>query len=165
MTVRATLESHLGSRQVARVVYGAIIGLTLIVAVEDHPPSAAVMAAWLVLTGVTVALAEVYSEVIGVETSERHRVTRHQLAHLLGQGWAVLLGVGFPAVFFLLAVVGVLELHTAFASARWSGLGLIGFYGYWAARFAGAPVPRALAQAAAVATIGALVIAFKVLLH
>jgi hypothetical protein len=165
MTVRATLESHLGSRQVARVVYGAIIGLTLIVAVEDHPPSAAVMAAWLVLTGVTVALAEVYSEVIGVETSERHRVTRHQLAHLLGQGWAVLLGVGFPAVFFLLAVVGVLELNTAFASARWSGLGLIGFYGYWAARFAGAPVPRALAQAAAVATIGALVIAFKVLLH
>jgi hypothetical protein len=165
MTVRATLESHLGSRQVARVVYGAIIGLTLIVAVEDHPPSAAVMAAWLVLTGVTVALAEVYSEVIGVETSERHRVTRHQLAHLLGQGWAVLLGVAFPAVFFLLAVVGVLELHTAFASARWSGLGLIGFYGYWAARFAGAPVPRALAQAAAVATIGALVIAFKALLH
>jgi hypothetical protein len=165
MTVRARLESHLGSRQVARVVYGAIIGLTLIVAVEDHPPSAAVMAAWLVLTGVTVALAEVYSEVIGVETSERHRVTRHQLAHLLGQGWAVLLGVAFPAVFFLLAVVGVLELHTAFASARWSGLGLIGFYGYWAARFAGAPVPRALAQAAAVATIGALVIAFKVLLH
>jgi VIT1/CCC1 family predicted Fe2+/Mn2+ transporter len=165
MTVRATLESHLGSRQVARVVYGAIIGLTLIVAVEDHPPSAAVMAAWLVLTGVTVALAEVYSEVIGVETSERHRVTRHQLAHLLGQGWAVLLGVAFPAVFFLLAVVGVLELHTAFASARWSGLGLIGFYGYWAARFAGAPVPRAVAQAAAVATIGALVIAFKVLLH
>jgi hypothetical protein len=165
MTVRARLESHLGSRQVARVVYGAIIGLTLIVAVEDHPPSAAVMAAWLVLTGVTVALAEVYSEVIGVETSERHRVTRHQLAHLLGQGGAVLLGVAFPAVFFLLAVVGVLELHTAFASARWSGLGLIGFYGYWAARFAGAPVPRALAQAAAVATIGALVIAFKVLLH
>ena len=165
MTVRATLESHLGSRQVARVVYGAIIGLTLIVAVEDHPPSAAVMAAWLVLTGVTVALAEVYSEVIGVETSERHRVTRHQLAHLLGQGWAVLLGVAFPAVFFLLAAVGVLELHTAFASARWSGLSLIGFYGYWAARFAGAPVPRALAQAAAVATIGALVIAFKVLLH
>jgi hypothetical protein len=27
--VRAALEAHLGSRQVARVVYGAIIGLTL----------------------------------------------------------------------------------------------------------------------------------------
>jgi hypothetical protein len=163
--VRAAVEAHLGSRQVARVVYGAIIGLTIIVAVEDHPPSAPVMAAWLGLTGLTVALAEVYSEVIGVETSERHRVTRHQLAHLLGDGWAVALGVAFPAVFFLLAVVHLFELDTAFTLARWSGLGLIGFYGYWAARFAGAPVPRALAQAAAVAAIGGIVIAFKALVH
>jgi hypothetical protein len=163
--VRATLQSHLGSKQVTRVVYGAIIGLTLIVAVEQHPPRAAVMAAWLGLTGVTVALAEVYSEVIGIETRERHRVTRHQFAHLLVEGWAVTLGVAFPAVFFLLAVVHLIELDTAFTLARWSGLGLIGFYGYWAARFAGAPVPRALAQAAAVAAIGGIVIAFKVLIH
>ena len=163
--MRATLESHLGSREVARVVYGAIIGLTLVVAVEQHPPRAGVMAAWLGLTGVTVALAEVYSEVIGVETSERHRVTRQQLGHLLVQGWAVTLGVAFPAVFFLLAVVEVLELDTAFTLARWSGLGLIGFYGYWAARFAGAPIPRALAQAAAVAVIGGIVIAFKAFVH
>jgi hypothetical protein len=163
--VRAAVEAHLGSRQVARVVYGAIIGLTLVVAVGDHPPRAGVMAAWLVLTGVTVALAEVYSDVIGVETSERHRVTRHQLAHLLGQGWAVTLGVAFPAVFFVLAVVQVLEVDTAFALAKWGGLGLIGFYAYWAARFAGASVPRALAQAAAIAAVGGIVIAFKALVH
>ena len=63
--MRATLEAHLGSRQVARVVYGAIIGLTLIVALEDHPPSAAVMIAGLLLTGLAVALAEVFSDVGG----------------------------------------------------------------------------------------------------
>jgi hypothetical protein len=163
--VRATLESHLGSRQVARVVYGAIVGLTIVVAIEDHPPSAGVMAAWLVLTGLTVALAEVYSEVIGIETSERHRVTRHQFTHLLGDGWAVALGVAFPAGFFLLAVLDVLQLETAFAIAKWSGLGLIGFYGYWAARFAGSSVSRALAQGAIVAALGAIVIAFKALIH
>lgn len=163
--MRAAVEAHLGSRQVARVVYGAIIGLALVVTIEAHPPSALVVAAWLVVTGVTVALAEVYSEVIGVETRERHRVTRPQLAHLLGQGWAVTLGVAFPAVFFLLAVVHVFELATAFTLAKWGGLGLIGFYAYWAARFAGAPVPRALAQAAVVAALGAIVIAFKALVH
>ena len=123
------------------------------------------MAAWLGLTGVTVALAEVYSEVIGIETRERHRVTRHQFAHLLTEGWAVTLGVAFPAVFFLLAVVHVLELPTAFTLAKWSGLGLIGFYGYWAARFAGAPVPRALAQAAGIAAVGGVVIVFKSFVH
>lgn len=165
MAVRATLESHLSSTAVARVVYGAIIGLTLVVAVEGHPPRAGVMAGWLVLTGVTVALAEVYSEVIGIETSERHRVTRHQLAHLIGHGWAVAFGVAFPGVFFLLAILNTFELDTAFALAKWSGLGLIGFYGYWAARFAGSPIPRALAQAAAVALVGGIVIAFKAFVH
>ena len=39
------------------------------------------------------------------------------------------------------------------------------FYGYWAARFAGAPVPRALAQAAAIAAIGGIVIVFKSFVH
>ena len=163
--MRATLESHLGSRAVARVVYGAIIGLTLVVTAEGHPPRAGVMAAWLLMTGLTVALAEVYSEVIGIETSERRRVTRHQLAHLIGQGWALVFGVAFPGVFFLLAILDAFQIDTAFALAKWTGLGLIGFYGYWAARFAGSPIPRALAQAAAVALVGGIVIAFKALVH
>jgi hypothetical protein len=163
--VRATLEAHLGSRQVARIVYGSIIGLTLIVAVEDHPPSAGVMIAWLLLAAVAVALAELYSEVVGAETSQRHRVTRRQVAHMLDSAGAVALGVGFPAVFFLLALVHLIHLDTAFAIAKWGGLGLIGFYGYWAARFAGAPVPRALVQAAMVAAVGGALILFKALLH
>jgi hypothetical protein len=94
------LESHLSSRQVSRIVYGAIFGLTLIVTAEvAHPPRATVMAAWLVVTGVTVAVAEVYSEVVGIETSERHRVTRQQFAHLLAQGWAVARGAHSRTVF------------------------------------------------------------------
>jgi hypothetical protein len=163
--VRAGLASHLGSRQVTRVVYGAIIGLTLIVALQDHPPDAGAMVAWLLLSAVTVALAEIYSDVVGTETRERRRVTRAQLAHMLEDGGAVAFGVGFPAVFFLLSAAGVIALPTAFATAKWSGLGLIGFYGYCAARFAGAPVVRALTQAAAVAAVGGALIAVKSLLH
>jgi hypothetical protein len=163
--VRATLEAHLGSRQVARIVYGSIIGLTLIVALDDHPPRAGVMTAWLLLTAVAVALAELYSEVVGAETSQRHRVTRRQVAHMLDDAGAVAIGVGFPAVFFLLASIDLIQLHTAFTIAKWSGLGLIGFYGYWAARFAGAPVSRALVQAVMVAAVGGALILFKALLH
>ena len=163
--MRASLEAHLSSRQVARVVYGAIVGLTLVVAVGDHPPTAGVMAAWLLISALTVSLAELYSEVVGAETSERHRVTRRQLSHMLQSAGAVALGVGFPAVFFLLALVHLIELDTAFAIARWGGLALIGFYGYWAARFSGAPVPRALVQATLVAAVGGIVIVFKALVH
>lgn len=159
------IHAHLSSRQVARVIYGAIIGLALIVALQSHPPGAWTMEAWLLGTAVAVGLAEVYSDVVGTETSERHRVTRVELLHMLEQAGGVAFGIAFPAVFFLLAGVGVIELSAAFSLAKWSGLGLIGFYGYWAARFSGAPVPRALLQAALVALVGGALIALKSLLH
>jgi hypothetical protein len=163
--VRERIHAHLGSEQVARVVYGAIIGLTLIVGLENHPPRAGVVTGWLLATALAVALAEIYSEIVGAETRSRHRVTRDQLAPMLDDAVAVAFGVGFPSVFFLLATVGLVELDTAFDLAEWLGLGLIGFYAFHAARFAGAPVSRALVRAIAVSFVAIGVIALKALLH
>jgi hypothetical protein len=163
--MRASLEAHLGSHQVTRVVYGSIIGLALIVAVEHHPPAPAVMIAWLIGSGVAVGLAEVYSEVVGVETSTRHSVTRAQVRHMAEDATAVTFGVASPAVFFLLAALSVLSVETAFTLAKWTGLGLIGFYGFWAARFAGNPTHHALVKAVLVALVGAGLIALKAFVH
>ncbi|WP_222263317.1 hypothetical protein [Modestobacter marinus] len=149
----------------ARVVYGSIIGLALVIVVEAHPPRTGVVIGWLLGTAVAVALAELYSEIIGVETRERHHVTRPEVMEMLDDAGAVAFGVAFPIVFFVLALLGVVELGTAFTIAKWAGLGLIGFYGYWAARFSGAPVPRALLQGAGVALVGGALIALKALLH
>ena len=163
--MRASLEQHLGSRQVGRVVYGSIIGLALIVALEHHPPAPGVMAVWLLGTALAVGLAEIYSEVVGQETSTRRPVTRTDMAHMAEDAGAVGFGVAFPAVFFLMAVFGVLDVEGAFALAKWTGLGLIGFYGYWAARFAGATQHGALLKGALVALIGAGLIVLKSLVH
>lgn len=159
------LEAHLGSHQVARVVYGSIIGLALVVVVQEHPPRTGVVIGWFLGTAVAVGLAEVYSDVIGIETRERHRVRRDQVAGMLDDALAVAFGVAFPDVFFVLVALGVLDLATAFTVAKWSGLALIGFYAYWAARFAGASVVPALGRAAALSLVGAALIALKVLLH
>ena len=163
--MRASLEQHLGSRQVGKVVYGSIIGLALVVAIESHPPKPGVMAVWLVGTAVAVGLAEIYSEVVGVETSTRQPVTRGQWRHLWEDAGAVAFGVAFPAVFFLIAALSFMEVEAAFRLAKWSGLGLIGFYGYWAARFAGSTAYRALLKGALVALVGAGLILLKSLVH
>jgi hypothetical protein len=163
--MRTNLEQHLGSRQVGRVVYGSIIGIALVVALESHPPSAGVMTVWLLGTALAVGLAEVYSEVVGVETSTRQPVTRHQLRHMTEDAAGVAFGVAFPAVFFLLSALHVMDVDRAFSMAKWTGLGLIGFYGFWAARFAGAAPRRALLKGALVALIGAGLIALKALVH
>ena len=163
--MRASLEAHLGSRQVGKVVYGSIIGLALVVTLEKHPPVPWVMAVWLLGTALAVGLAEVYSEVVGVETSTRQPVTRPQFGHMAEDAVAVGFGVAFPAVFFVLSALGLLQIDTAFRIAKWTGLGLIGFYGFWAARFAGAAPHRALLKGALVALIGAGLIALKALVH
>jgi len=159
------LQAHLGSEQVGRVVYGAIIGLAVLVVMESHPPSAAVVAGTLVGTGVAVALAEAYSEFLGAETRYRRRVEHERAAQITAQALAVGFGTAFPAAIFVLAEAGVLAVGTAFVVAKWSGVGLIGFYGFCAGRLAGAGVAAALVQALAVAVVGALLIALKALLH
>jgi hypothetical protein len=159
------LERHLGSTQVSRVLYGSIIGLALVVALEAHPPSAGVMVASLLSTAVAVGLAEMYSEVLGTEIRTRHRVERTHFHEIATDVGAVAFGISFPAVFFLLSTVGAMEVDTAFELAKWTGLGLIGFYGFCAGRLSGMRLPRALLQAAAVAAIGGFLIALKALIH
>ena len=89
-------------------------------------------------------------------------MTRHGTGEDAG---AVGFGIAFPAVFFLLSALGLLQVETAFRVARWTGLGLIGFYGYWAACFAGATIPSALLKAALMALVGAGLIVLTSLVH
>ena len=107
--MKQALEAHLSSRQVARVIYGAIIGMALIVSLQDHPPSAGVMVATLLATGLTVALAELYSEWLGIETSRRRHMETGELRRSVAGSSAVAFGISFPVVFFLFAATGALE--------------------------------------------------------
>jgi len=163
--IRRFVATHLGSRQVSRVIYGAIIGLALVVALEAHPPAPGVVIATLLGTAVAVALAELYSDLVGFETGERRRASLSELRHLGADIAAVAFGIAFPAVFFVLAATGVLENEAAFTAAKWTGLGLIGLYGFAGARLSGAGVLVSVMQAVGVALIGALLIALKALVH
>ena len=132
---------------------------------EQHPPADGVVIASLVASGVAVGLAELYSEIVGTETRTHHRIERATLAEFADDAVAVTFGVCFPAVFFVLAALDVLSTDTAFTIARWSGLGLIGFYGYAAGRLSGARPLASLLQAVSVAAIGGVLIVIKALIH
>lgn len=163
--LRRFVSAHLGSRQVSRVVYGSIIGLALVVALEAHPPPPAAVIASLLGTAVAVALAELYSELVGFETARHRKVEAAELRRLGADIGAVGFGISFPALFFLLAATDALQTETAFTVAKWTGLALIGVYGYAGARLSGAGVGACLVQAAAVALVGAGLIALKSLVH
>jgi hypothetical protein len=165
MGFQERVAEHLGTTQVTRVIYGAIIGLALVVALEHHSPGAGNVAALLVGTAIAVGLAEVYSDVVGSQTRLRRRLRRREMGHLLDDAAAVTFGVAFPAVFFLLATLDAMEEQTAFTLAKWTGLGLIAFYGFCAGKLAGESVIGALLQAVAAALVAGALIALKALLH
>ena len=123
------------------------------------------MVASLLGTAVAVALAELYSELVGFETTRRRKAGATELRELGRDIGAVAFGISFPAVFFLLATFSAFEDDTAFTLAKWSGVVLVGVYGFAGARLSGARLPVALAQAAAVALIGAALIVLKSLVH
>ena len=162
---RRALETHLATRQVTGVIYGAVIGLALVVTLQAHPPGPGTAAAALLATAVAVGLAEIYSEMVGAEARFRRRIDVGLLRLAARDAVPIMAGAGFPAIFFLLAVADVIETKTAFNLAKWSGLGLLALYGFVAARLAGAGRGEALVHAAVVGTIGGALIGFKALLH
>ena len=163
--LRLALVGHLESTHVGRVVYGAIIGLALVVALQAHPPGAGTVVALIIGTAVAVGLAELYSELLGTETRQRRRARHEEVVDLLDDSVAVAFGTAFPAVFFVLAMANVIDDDTAFNLAKWTGLGLIAGYAFVAARASGQRPAMALVHAAAVTAIGVLLIGAKALLH
>jgi hypothetical protein len=159
------IEGHLGSRDIARVIYGTIIGLAVVVALEVHPPGAGAVAATLAGTALAVGLAEMYSEAVASGARTHRRLERGEMRALAAEAGAVAFGAGFPAVFFVAAMLDLMEVDTAFEVAEWTGLGLICAYGYFGARLSGSGRWLALAEALAVGVIGGFLIALKALVH
>jgi VIT1/CCC1 family predicted Fe2+/Mn2+ transporter len=165
MALNSRLASHLRSGQVSRVIYGSIIGLALVLTMEAHPPTSGVAVGTLLSTAVAVALAELYSEAIGARARSSLGSSTHPLGTMMTDAVAVAFGIAFPSVFFLAVVLDLMDYDTAFAVAKWTGLGLIAGYGYVAARLSGTRTARALVEAVVVALIAAVLIGLKALVH
>ena len=95
--MRAAIEAHLHTHHVARVIYGAIIGLAVIVVQESHPPAAGVVVGSLIATAIAVALAELYSEVVATETRHAAAASPASISGRSAPAPPRFFGVAFPA--------------------------------------------------------------------
>jgi hypothetical protein len=163
--IRASVESHLGSEDVSRVLYGTIVGLALVLALEAGVHESGETAGLILATAVAIGLADLFSDVIATEARTRTPVTRAHVRRHARDAVAVVIGAGFPAVYFVLAMLGVMSTHTAFTLAKWSGLALVCGYAFLAARMAGAHWTHATRHAAIAGVLGIALIEVKALLH
>jgi hypothetical protein len=119
----------------------------------------------VIAAALAIGFAELYAEAVLIEARTRQPVGRRGVAHIARESSWVVFGAGFPALFFLIAVVGAIHLHTAIVLSKWSGLALILSYGFLAARLAGFDRGRSAIRAAAVGLIGVALIVLKAFLH
>lgn len=161
----ARLQSHLDSGDVARILYGTIVALALVLAFEDEPHHPAEVGWFILATAVMIGLAELFSEAIVAPARTKQMLAVSHVRTLARDALAVTIGAGFPAIYFLLAALGVIDDGTAFRLAKWTGLALVCSYAYLAARLSGATPGRALSHATAAGAVGFALIELKSQLH
>ena len=156
---------RLEGQYAARSIYGSILVLALLLALEDHPPSPLQAAGVVAGTVFAVLAAEAYAENLGSELTLGRRETREERSARFRELAAMTVAAEAPVAILLLSAFGLLELETAFRLARWSSLALLLLGGYLARRLAGQSRPSAAWAGLLIFGVGVLISVLKAALH
>lgn len=155
------ITANINGHRVSKTIYGTIIILVVILAMEDHPPSIPGTFATVIMTGLGVAIAEWYSDYIGKTIEEHHILNAAERRRIAKDISAVMTGAWFPLPFIILAWVGLISIDFAIDLAKWTMVGVLLFYGYVASRLAGHDQLRSFIFAISASVVGIIIVLFK----
>jgi hypothetical protein len=145
-----------------RLVYGAVVILAALLAVDASRVTAAKQIGAILLATVAVVFAELYSDIVGAMIRHRRRLTRRELIAMTTQLGSLVLAAVPPLVLTLLAVMGVLSLDTAAWLSVWLLVALLFAFGFAAARMAGGTIIGSALGAGLLLGLGLAMVMFKV---
>jgi hypothetical protein len=151
----------LDGHRVAKIIYGTIIVLVVIVTLEDHPPEPWGAIASVLGASVAVALAEFYSELIGKRINEKRRLTPVEIREIMGAVSAVFIGALLPLPILILSGLDLFTVEFALMLDKWLLIALLVFYGYAAAALSGSDRLWATLFAILAGSIGGAVVLIK----
>lgn len=125
------------SRHADRAIYVLIAVLAISVALVDTGATARQTFISVVGTAVALTLAEMFAARVGISIREGRRPTGRELGDERDAAIAGLATAAVPTVFFLLALLGVISLDSAFRLAQLAGFAVLGAFTYEAARARG----------------------------
>ncbi len=135
-------------------VYGSIIVLAIVTGLDEASANARECLLAVVGVAIAVVLSEIYADVIGATIRHHRHPTREEWKEIAGN---VCFGFGaalLPAIFFVLAEVGVLSIAHALSVAEWSGVAVIWLYVFAAARATDMSLARCLVWSLALTGCG-----------
>ena len=156
---------HSPGHYAARTVYGAILVLALLLALQDHPPSpihAAVLVAGTVVAGLA---AEAYADLLGREVDLGRGMTPAERSEKLRELAVVTGAAEGPVLVLVLAGLGLIDEKLAYRLAVGITIGLLFLAGFLARRLAGRSLLASLQSSLAVGGLGIALAVFKHLAH
>ena len=158
---KETHSKQWDGHRIAKIIYGTIIILTVVVGLEEHPPSPWGTVVSVILAGFAVALAELYSDIIGTRIHERRTLTWSERREITHNVSAVMIGALLPVPFFVLAALNIQSLEVAFVETKWMLIGVLLFYGYIASLISGSSRTWSAIFALFAGVIGIIVVLIK----
>jgi hypothetical protein len=149
----------------ARGVYGAVVVLALLLAMQDHPPGPWVSAALVAVSVLAVLAAELYAELLGLEVDMRRLSTPDERRAKLHELGPITLSAEAPVLVLVLAGLGLLDEDRAFDVAIILTIALMTFDGFLARRLAGRTVAASLRSAAVLGALGVALAVVKQIAH
>jgi hemolysin III len=113
----------------SKAIYGTLTVMAVIVAMEDHAPSALSAAAQLFGATLALAVAEAYAEIIADTLNKRRKLSAEEGREILGKVSPVLFGAQVPTLVFLMSDGGLFSVETAIQISKVLVLVLLFVYG------------------------------------
>jgi hypothetical protein len=153
---------HSEGHYAARSVYGSILVLALLLALQKHPPSPYNAALLVAGTLFAVLAAETYADLLGLEIDQGRPPTPEERRDKFRELGVMTVAAEGPVVVFVLAGLDVIDDDLAFRLAVWVTIGVLFLTGFLARWFAGRSLLSSLASGCVIGGIG---VALAVLKH
>jgi hypothetical protein len=151
---------------IARSVYGLLTVMTVLEAMELHPPHAGREGPEILIgTVLAVALFEAYADAIAGMLVHHRRLSRTELGLTGREAAPLLVGAPLPVAVLVLSALGLLEIHRAIDVAQIVAYATLLLYGWRTARQLDARLAPRLVGGLTFVAIGFLLVAVKSAYH
>ncbi|MTI47147.1 hypothetical protein [Sporosalibacterium faouarense] len=150
---------------VSQGLYGTLIVMSLIVALDKQQKTPGQVIVSLLTTVLAFAIAHFYSEMIADRIVSKEKLTIKKLKNLFYEIAPIGIGSHIPTIIFFFALFGFISIEKAFLFAKVAGLGALFLYGFLVGKYSNKSKYNSFFIGAINMLIGAIVVVIKALVH
>jgi hypothetical protein len=147
----------------ANRIYGVIVVLSLIISLEYFKANSIRVIITILGTLFTFALAKVYIKYITKSMKYEKRICRHKFREICKEEFSIMLGSEIPLIPFILELINIISLETAFLLSKILGVIILFDFGYIFGKYMNYPIIKRLSAGLISAALGLIIVILKII--